>query len=62
MYCPTGQFVHAGDVVDATNVPGAQHPERAVLDPVSSNAFEVPDKDSHRPPHNIRVKPLFLNT
>jgi hypothetical protein len=44
------------------NVPCRQHPKRAVLDPVSLNAFEVPGKDSHLLPHNVRVKPLLRNT
>jgi hypothetical protein len=43
-------------------VPGEQHPTRAVLDPVSLNAFKVPGKDSHWPPHKVRVKPLLRNT
>ena len=42
----------------AMNVPGEQHPKRAVLEPVLLNAFEVPGKDSHLPPHKVRVKPL----
>jgi hypothetical protein len=40
------------------NVPGEQHPKRAVLDPKLSNAF----KDSHVPPQSVRLKPLLKNT
>ena len=57
--CPTEQFVQIVEVDDAMNVPGEQHPKRAVLDPLLLNALKVPDKDSHLPPHNVRVKPLL---
>ena len=42
----------------AMNVPGEQHPKRAVLVPTCENAFLVPVRDSHAPPHSVRVKPL----
>ena len=41
------------------NVPGKQHPKRAVLGPKDENAFLYPVMDSHAPPHNDRVKPLY---
>jgi len=44
-------------------VPGRQHPERAVLavapEPRSPKAFKEPDKESHAPPHNVRLNPLL---
>ena len=46
----------------AMNVPGEQHPKRAVLDPKLLNALLLPVKDSHVPPQSVRVKPLLYNT
>jgi hypothetical protein len=43
------------------NEPAGQHPKRAVLDPKALNALLDPVKDSHVPPHNVRVKPLLKN-
>ena len=43
----------------AMNVPGGQHPKRAVLDPKLSNALTLPVKDTHVPPQSVRVKPLL---
>ena len=62
--CPTGQASQAValengfNVGCAMNVPGEQHPKRAVLDPKEVNALSLPDKDSHAPPQSVRVKPL----
>ena len=42
--------------------PAGQQPRRAVLDPRLLNAFLVPVRDSHAPPHNVRVNPLFKKT
>ena len=45
--------------------PAGQQPRRAVLDPRLSNALielpsvSLPVRDSHAPPHNVRVNPLL---
>ena len=39
--------------------PAGQQPRRAVLDPRVVNAFFEPVRDSHAPPHNVRVNPLL---
>ena len=63
--CPTGQASQAValengfNVGFAMNVPGEQHPKRAVLDPKLLNALLLPVKDSHVPPQSVRVKPLL---
>ena len=61
-----GHAVHESASEKATNgldknVPGEQHPKRP---PPKSlfGLFKFKDKDSHLPPHNVRVKPLFRNT
>jgi hypothetical protein len=41
------------------NVPGEQHPKRAVLDPKEANALLLPVKESHLPPQSVRAKPLL---
>ena len=43
----------------AMNVPGEQHPKRAVLVPKFENALLASVRDSHSPPHSVRVKPLL---
>ena len=43
----------------AMNVLGEQHPKRAVLVPNDENALLVRVRDSHAPPHSVRVKPLL---
>ena len=67
-YVPAGQlpqdvlFENGCRLGRAMNVPGEQHPKRAVLDPKLSNAFTEgtePDKDFHLPPQSVRVKPLL---
>jgi len=64
-YVPAGQlaqdvaFENGFELGWAMNVPGEQHPKRAVLSPVSLNAFAEPDKDSQLPPQSVRVKPLW---
>jgi hypothetical protein len=66
--CPAGQASQAVVVENgfkvgfAMNVPGEQHPKRAVLDPRLLNAPNHPDIDSHAPPQSVREKPLFVNT
>ena len=63
-YCPTGQASQAVASENgfklgcAMNVPGEQHPKRAVLEPLFSNALLLSVKDSHVPPQSVRVKPL----
>ena len=48
--------------------PAGQQPRRAVLDPRLSNALielpcvSLPARDSHAPPHNVRVNPLLKKT
>ena len=46
----------------AMNVPGEQHPKRAVLVPRFCHNVKGYSMDSHAPPQSVRVKPLFLNT
>ena len=64
-YVPAGQLAQAVSFENgcrlgrAMNVPGEQHPKRAVLDPKLSNALLLPVKDSHVPPQSVRVKPLL---
>ena len=43
------------------NEPAGQHPKRAVLLPLLSDVRQKSFKASHRPPHNVRVKPLLKN-
>jgi hypothetical protein len=63
--CPAGQASQAVVVENgfnvgfAMNVPGEQHPKRAVLDPKEANALLLPVKDSHAPPQSVRVKLLL---
>ena len=66
---PTGQALQAVALENgfkvgcAMNVPGEQHPKRAVLDPKKLlNALLLPVKDSHVPPQSVRVKPLLEKT
>ena len=67
-YLPFGQDSHAVALENgfkvgcAMNVPGEQHPKRAVLDPREANALLLPVKDSHVPPQSVRVKALPRNT
>ena len=39
----------------AMNVPGEQHPKRAVLVPNVENALLAPVSNSHAPPHSVCV-------
>jgi hypothetical protein len=61
---PTGQpwqdwsWANGCKLGSAMNVPGEQHPKRAVLLPKDENALEDPVRDSHLPPHSVRLKPL----
>ena len=65
-YCPTGQASQAVASENgfklgcAMNVPAEQHPKRPV--DVKPLIEDGPAKDSHLPPHNVRVKPLWENT
>ena len=43
----------------AMNVPGEQHPKRAVQVPRLLNTLEDPVRDSHAPPHSVRVTLLL---
>ena len=62
-----GHAVHEPATEKVTNgfdmkEPIGQHPKRAVLDHRLLNALLLPVKDSHVPPHNVRLKPLLKNT
>ena len=60
-YLPTGQLWQDSSWPNgskwgfAMNVPGEQHPKRAVVLPKDANALLDPFIDSHAPPHNVRV-------
>ena len=65
-----GHFIHS--VVSLNSIsaigfvrydPAEQQPiRRAVLDPRLLNAFFEPVRDSHAPPHNVRLNPLLYKT
>ena len=58
-YVPAGQLAqdvaceNGFKVGFAMNVPGEQHPNRAVLVPNFENALDGPLRDSHAPPHSV---------
>ena len=64
-YVPVGQLEQEVDVENGLtfgedmNEPGGQQPYRAVLVPVLPKAFLAPVKESHAPPHNVRLNPLL---
>ena len=64
LYVLVGQLEQVVDVDEDMNEPGGQHPYRAVLavapEPRLVKAFLAASvKDSHAPPHNVRLNPLL---
>ena len=63
-----GHFIHSVTSLNGISIgfvrydPAGQQPRRAVLDPRLLNALFEPVRDSHLPPHNVRVNPLLAKT